>query len=130
MAVVPTLSKVYWGWDKNKPPSGLVICKSLSEKGFHTFHGLIGYSMKDVKQDHFYTIDYNIAIEDIVLGMEQLALHGPKECKPRILLTQCNFAKECMIWQRSLVNLRLYWIDNKFFGMLKLCGYLHFLDLG
>jgi len=78
----------------------MVICKKLTNKGLHTFHGMLGYCMKDAQQDHFQTIDHNISAEDITLGLEHLALHGQEECKTWIMLTQRNFAKKCLQWRR------------------------------
>lgn len=41
------------GWSKN-PPAGAVVCiKKLTGRGLHTFHGLLGYIMKDEGQAHF-----------------------------------------------------------------------------
>lgn len=34
--------KGHLGWDKNKPPGGMVMYKALASKGFNTFYGMIG----------------------------------------------------------------------------------------
>lgn len=51
------------------------------------FHKMIGYCMKDAEQEHFQMVDHNIIADDIVLGFEQLTLHGEEESKARIMLT-------------------------------------------
>ena len=43
MVSVSRILKKYLGWDIQKPAAGIVMCKALSNKGLHTFHGLIGY---------------------------------------------------------------------------------------
>ena len=79
MVFVSRILKKYLGWDIQKLAARIVMCKALSNKGLHTFHGLIGYCMKDAQQDHFQTIDHNVTAEDINIGLEQLALHGQEE---------------------------------------------------
>lgn len=59
--------KGHLGWENNNS-SGIVMCKALPRKGLHTFHGMIGYKMKDN--------GHNVTANDNVLRREELALHG------------------------------------------------------
>lgn len=67
------------------------MCKKISNKGLQTFHGVIGYCIKDADKDHFKTINHNILVGDIILSLEQSALHRKEQCKTPIMLTQTNF---------------------------------------
>lgn len=87
MAAIPKLLKFYIGRDKQKPPSGIIICKALSQKALHTSHDMVGYGMKDTGQEHFQIVDHNVGSEDICIGMEQLAIHGKEYSKSRVMLT-------------------------------------------
>ena len=76
MPIVAKLLKEYIGWDCTKPFGGVVLCRKLQNKELHIFHGMIGYCMKDVMKEHFETIDHNILVEDINIGMEQYVLYS------------------------------------------------------
>lgn len=65
MIAISRVIKEYLGWDKNVPVGGVVMCRSLKNTGLHTFHGLIGYCMKDLDENHFQMVDHNLAAEDI-----------------------------------------------------------------
>lgn len=94
--------KTYLGWDKKQPASagGMVMCRKLTNKGLHTFAGMIGYCMKDSNQPHFETIDHNISAADIALGFEQYSLYGKEENKHRVVLTMTNFVDRVYQWRR------------------------------
>ena len=92
--------KTYLGWDTQQPPGGMVMCRKLSNKGLHTFAGMVGYSMKDSDQPHFETTDHNISADDIALKFEQYSLYGKEEGKNRVVLSMTNIMDRVFHWRR------------------------------
>ncbi|MCO5590494.1 hypothetical protein L7F22_044464 [Adiantum nelumboides] len=97
---VNKMIKCYFGWEQSPPIGGVVMCRSLQNVGLHTFHGLLGYCMKDFDVPHFHTIDHNINAIDIQQGVEEYAQHGTEDKQTRVCLTNKNtFKQMAMFWQ-------------------------------
>ena len=87
------------GWDDCKPsPGARVMCKSLSGKKLHTWHGLIGYCMKDSVEKHFECVTLNISDDDISLGFDQYLMHGIGPLKDRTSITPGNIFDRAIIF--------------------------------
>ena len=97
---VSKVVKTYLGWDVVQPAGGMVMCRRLTNRRLHTFHGLLGYCMKDASREHFETVDHNVAAEDIALGLEQYALFGQEESKNRVPLTMKNLVDRVFMWRK------------------------------
>eukprot|EP00250_Pteridium_aquilinum_P022110 c25305_g3_i1 orf=628-1830(+) len=97
---VSKLVKSFLGWDVTQPVGGMVLCRKLTNKRLHTFHGLLGYCMKDVSKEHFETVDHNVSAQDISLGLEQYALFGQEENKNRVALTMQNIVNRVFMWRK------------------------------
>lgn len=92
-----------------------MMCRKLKTKGLYTFHGLVGYCMKDVGKVHFTTMDHNVSAEDTNLGLEQYALQGQEEN-----LVQCVFMCKKSNYKHPLV----VDFDGDLYQMLKTGKYV------
>ena len=82
-----SILKNWLGWNIKKPsPGAKITCRSLKGDGLHTWHGLIGYCMKDLGQQHYQEIMHNVSADDVSLGQDQYLKHGAGPLKERIVL--------------------------------------------
>ena len=70
--VVSKFVKVYLGWDKGKaPPNSHVLVKKFNETRLHTYVGMLGYCVKDRREDHFEVVHNNVSDEELAIGLEE-----------------------------------------------------------
>lgn len=94
---------------------GVVMCRALKQKGMHTFHGMLGYVMKDMDEIHYQNISHNVTAEDLSRGFDVYSLFGGDELKHRISLTTSNiFDRAFMYWKFHLKHP----IGNDFLGTI------------
>jgi hypothetical protein len=82
------------------------MSRALRGKGLHTWHGMIGYCMKDSGQPHFAYFFHGISQTDIDQGQAEYAKYGAGPLKNRCVLTAQN------LFHRALI----YWLyigDNR-----------------
>jgi len=53
-----------WGKPETRPTNAHLSVKVLSQNGLHTFSGLVGYCVKDEREDHFQLVSFNISEAD------------------------------------------------------------------
>jgi hypothetical protein len=70
---VNKLIKTALGWNP-APKGGVVSVRKCTGRGLHTWHGLIGYCLKDEGQPWFQVHLYNISDEDLEMGKVGLFL--------------------------------------------------------
>ena len=89
------------GWNKNQPsPSAKIMFRTLTYNKLHTFHGMLGYVMKDQFQEHFRTVDLNVSPEDIAFGTEIFLRFGAGPLKDRTAIDPRNiFDKVLNFWR-------------------------------
>ncbi|KAL3692200.1 hypothetical protein R1sor_005851 [Riccia sorocarpa] len=78
------------GWDVRAPVGSSVCIKSLRDQGLHTIICLIGYCLKDEKQEHFRMHCKNVTVRQMEEGRRMHAIHGASEFKNRVQLTPTN----------------------------------------
>ena len=71
-------------------PAGQVALKSLSQKGMHTFVGLIGYCLKDEKCEWFRCVCHNVTDDMMADGHEAYMRMGVPAFKKRVQLFPKN----------------------------------------
>lgn len=73
----------YMGWYFNKDMNTerRVVCKVLTNKQLHTFHGMISYCLKDMGSEHFKIYMHNISDDDILEGKTLHAIFGHSDLK-------------------------------------------------
>ena len=87
------------GWDVAKPsPGARVMCRALTGKKLHTWHGMIGYCMKDMPEKHYAHVLHNISDDDIAVGQDQYLMHGAGPLKDRCVLTPKNLFERAIIF--------------------------------
>lgn len=57
--------KVCLGWHENPCTSSIVSCKKLNGEGLHTFKDMVGYNMKDNKEERFEFVHHIVLWEDM-----------------------------------------------------------------
>jgi len=83
--------KMALGWTKGHVPHGAhVTCKSLMNKGLHTWHGMIGYCTKDRGQEHYNCISHNISQDDFETGAMEYVKFGKADVKSRVTINRNN----------------------------------------
>ncbi|KAL3675088.1 hypothetical protein R1sor_025036 [Riccia sorocarpa] len=78
------------GWMDNGPLGGSICVRSLKDKGLHTIIGIIGYCLKDEKEEHFRVFTKNISENQMQEGRRMHWIHGASEFKNRLQLTPTN----------------------------------------
>ncbi|KAI5076075.1 hypothetical protein GOP47_0008140 [Adiantum capillus-veneris] len=61
--------KQYLGWETDSPVGANVLCRALKQKNMLTFHGMLGYCMKDMDQPHYENFAHNVSVDDIKKGI-------------------------------------------------------------
>ncbi|MCO5609929.1 hypothetical protein L7F22_064164 [Adiantum nelumboides] len=93
----------YLGWDTDKPAGALILCRALKQRNMHTFHGMVGYCMKDCDEAHFQKVDHNISADDQNDGIEVHSLYGADALKNKVCLMPLNvFDYSLMFWRFKL----------------------------
>ena len=54
----------------------VVSCKRLRDESLHTFRGMVGYWMKDNKEEHLEFVHHNVSAGDMNEGMTEYAMCG------------------------------------------------------
>lgn len=76
-----------------------VMCKKLTNRGVHTWHGIIGYCLKDAMLQHYACKTFNITTEDITRGLDEYTKHGASEhFKGLTILTSHTFFQRCKLF--------------------------------
>ena len=84
------LKAMGWTGKAHTPPGAHLCVKSLAGAKLHTYHGMIGYCLKDEREEHFKLWEKNISDEEKDLGRGDYMLFGKTEDKNRIELNQKN----------------------------------------
>ncbi|KAL3682485.1 hypothetical protein R1sor_000507 [Riccia sorocarpa] len=75
------------GWEDDGPLGGSICIKSLRDKGLHTIVGIIGYCLKDEKEEHFRFFQKNITDKQMEEGKRMHSIYGASAIKNRLQLT-------------------------------------------
>ncbi|KAL3684223.1 hypothetical protein R1sor_002245 [Riccia sorocarpa] len=78
------------GWAEEGPPGGSICIKSLRDKGLHTIVGIIGYCLKDEKEEHFRVFHKNVTERQMDEGRRMHGIYNASEFKNRLQLTPMN----------------------------------------
>ncbi|KAL3690310.1 hypothetical protein R1sor_016619 [Riccia sorocarpa] len=78
------------GWLEDGPLGGSICIKSLRDKGLHTIVGIIGYCLKDEKEEHFRMFQKNVTDRQMEEGRRMHGIYGASEFKNRLQLTPMN----------------------------------------
>ncbi|KAL3687070.1 hypothetical protein R1sor_013379 [Riccia sorocarpa] len=71
------------GWEDDGPLGGSICIKSLRDKGLHTIVGIIGYCLKDDKEEHFRFFQKNITDKQMEEGKRMHSIYGASAIKNR-----------------------------------------------
>ena len=88
------------GWDKDRPTGAIINCKGLHGQKLHTFHGMVGYCMKDSLEPHFQSVSFNITDEDICMGQDVYLRYGGGPLKTRTPLDPGSVFFKACTWKR------------------------------
>lgn len=77
-----------------------VMCKALTGKHLHTFHGMVGYCQKDIGRPHYKFHMIGIDQEDLDEGMHQYTLHGAGDVKGRTALDCKTLLSKIEMWYK------------------------------
>ncbi|BDA42816.1 hypothetical protein COCOBI_03-7090 [Coccomyxa sp. Obi] len=88
------------GWDKEAPTGCKIMCKQLVQEKLHTWHGMIGYCMKDMHEPHHQVVDKGVSSEDIEIGLERFLMYGADVMKNRVALDLNNFWARLHVFHR------------------------------
>jgi hypothetical protein len=101
-SVATTRIKQALGWnagaDPPPPPGRVVMSRALRGQGLHTWHGMIGYCMKDHGQAHFVSFFKGVSQDDIDRGQHEYAKYGAGPLKNRAVLTAQNLFHRTLIY--------------------------------
>lgn len=99
----------YMGWydQKDMDPKGRVVCKTLTNKQLHTFRGMMGYCLKDIRVEHFECVIFNISNDNIIEGKTLHAIFGRSDLKQRVVLTNKNITNRMYVWYKYKVDRKL-----------------------
>lgn len=105
---VSAMLKRALGWANGlAPPGAIVMCRKLTGRVLHTWHGLIGYCLKDQDQPHFRCVMHNITSEDAQAGIEAYVQLGAGPLKNKTMLTPSN------LYKRALVYFQMHYKGDK-----------------
>jgi hypothetical protein len=65
--------KICLCWDVNSMTGHLVLPKKLRDEGLAAFLGMVGYCMKDNREEHIGFVDQNVSLDDMIEGIME---HG------------------------------------------------------
>jgi hypothetical protein len=78
---------------------GTVMSKKLSQKGMHTFAGLVGYCSKDMRQPWFSSIELNVTQREKELGYSKYVEEGAADIvKNACVLTPHNVLQRAYVY--------------------------------
>lgn len=97
-ATVSKLVKKALGWDVNKPAGALVMCRTLAQRGLHTFTGMLGYCSKDAMEPHFARVLHNVTEADLEDGLDVYIKFGKGELKNRVMLNPNNMFERAQLY--------------------------------
>ncbi|KAL3683672.1 hypothetical protein R1sor_001694 [Riccia sorocarpa] len=78
------------GWDDDCPIGASICAKSVKNSGLHTFTGLIGYCLKDEKEEHFRMYQKNISEQQMEERRMRHVIYEAIEYKNRLEITPNN----------------------------------------
>ena len=65
-------------------------CKRLIDKGLDTFLGMVGYCMKDNREEHFECVHHHVSSYNMNEGTMEYAKFGEVNLKNRVSLNDSN----------------------------------------
>ena len=93
--------KAALGWDGTSAPVGACVClKALTGRHLHTWHGLIGYCLKDEGLPHFNLHLKAISDEDMELGRAEYEKLGAGPLKNKLMLNPHNVISKALNFQQ------------------------------
>lgn len=85
---------------------GSVMTRALSQKGLHTFLGMVGYCMKDRMQPWFDSFSIGVSQDDIQSGEALYLEHGqPDIIKNACVLSSYNILQRCYVFWKYHLSL-------------------------
>ncbi|KAL3702108.1 hypothetical protein R1sor_020130 [Riccia sorocarpa] len=87
-------------WDENRPLGAGVCVKKLTNKGIHTFVGMVGYCLKDRKEFHFRVTMKNISDAVQREGMMLFTFFGAADLKNRVELNPSNIMQRALQYNK------------------------------
>ena len=93
------LVKLYFGWDKGEAsPNSHVLVKKLSGIRLHTYVGMLGYCVKDRREDHFEVVHDNVSDEELAARLEEYVKLDTSFAKNKIVFTSKNLLERCLCY--------------------------------
>ena len=90
------------------PPTCHVIsCERLRDEGLHTFLGMVGYCMKNNREEHFEFVHCNVYAEDMNVGHMEYAKFGNVGLNNHVNLSHSNILQHAHQWARFHVKQHL-----------------------
>ncbi|KAL3691003.1 hypothetical protein R1sor_004654 [Riccia sorocarpa] len=88
------------GWQSTRPVGGGVCVKKLTNKGIHTFIGMVGYCLNDHQEIHFQVCMKGIS--DVVRreGMQLFTFYGANDTKNRVKLNPNNIVTRTLQYNK------------------------------
>ncbi|KAL3696184.1 hypothetical protein R1sor_010260 [Riccia sorocarpa] len=93
------IRKAVW-WLEDGPLGGSICIKSLRDKGLHTIVGIIGYCLKDEKEEHFRMFQKNVTDRQMDEGRRMYGIYGASEFKNRLQTITINDIDEIFFGYR------------------------------
>ncbi|KAL3688685.1 hypothetical protein R1sor_014994 [Riccia sorocarpa] len=87
-------------WDENRPLVAGVCVKKLTNKGIHTFVGMVGYCLKDRKDFHFRVTMKNINDAVQREGMMLFTFFGAADLKNRVELNPSTIMQRALQYNK------------------------------
>ncbi|KAL3699087.1 hypothetical protein R1sor_017109 [Riccia sorocarpa] len=88
------------GWMDDGPLGGSICVKSLRDTGLHTIVGIIGYCLKDEKEEHFRMFQKNVTDRQMNEGRRMHGIYGASEFKNRLQLTPMNILTRALQYRK------------------------------
>lgn len=107
---LPMLSKkikVCFGWDESPPTNHVVSCKSLRNKGLHTYLGMVGYCMKDNGEECLEFVHTTVTMEDMNEDKMEYAKFGKVGLKNHANLSHSNILRKAHQWDHFFMKKHL-----------------------
>ncbi|KAL3676588.1 hypothetical protein R1sor_026536 [Riccia sorocarpa] len=90
------------GWTNHRPVGAGICVKKLTNKGIHTFVGMVGYCLKDRHELHFRVCMKNITEAVQREGMMLCTFYGATDMKNRVELNPNNVMQRALQFNKYL----------------------------
>ncbi|KAL3678436.1 hypothetical protein R1sor_021392 [Riccia sorocarpa] len=92
------------GWQSTRPVGGGGCVKKITNKGIHTFIGMVGYCLKDHQEIHFQVCMKGISDAVRREGMQLFTFYGGNDTKNRVELNPNNIVTRTLQYNKYVCH--------------------------